>query len=93
MTGFLVPNAQQQFTDQNGAPLAGGFVFMYVPGTTTPATTWTDPDLSAPNTNPIILDSAGRCQIWGSGPASYRQVVQDSFGNLVWDQITSIPTT
>ncbi len=82
----LVPNAQQQFLDQNGAPLAGGLVYMYVPGTTTPATTWTDPDLTVPNTNPIVLDPAGRASIWGN--TTYRQVVTTQTGDLQWDQVT-----
>lgn len=90
---ILLPNAQQTFLGANGTPLAGGFVFTYVPGTTTPKTTWQDSALSVPNNNPIVLDANGQARIWGSG--FYRQVVQDSIGNLVWDQITEglvIPT-
>lgn len=83
----LLPNAMQQFLDSNGAPLAGGQVFLYVPGSTTPKTSWQDSGSTSPNSNPIILDSAGRAIIWGSG--SYRQVVMDQFGVLVWDQLTS----
>lgn len=83
----LIPNAKQTFFDNDGNPLAGGSVYMYEPGTTTDATTWQDEGQTVPNSNPIILDSAGRCQIWGN--AIYRQVVYDSLGNLIWDQETS----
>lgn len=38
------------------------------------------------NTNPIVLDSRGEATIWGSG--TYRQVLKDSFGNLIYDQLT-----
>lgn len=83
----LLPNAQQTFFGPNGTPLAVGFVFTYVPNTTTPKMTWQDQGLAVPNSNPIVLDSNGQARIWGSG--SYRQVVLDANSNLVWDQITS----
>lgn len=82
----LLPNGQQQFCDNNGDPLAGGFVYHYVPGTTTPSTTWVDQGLTTANTNPIKLDAGGRATIWGN--TSYRQLLTDSLGNTVWDQIT-----
>ncbi len=87
MTGTLLANAQQQFCDSNGAPLAGGFVYFYDPGTTNFKFTYQDRGLTTPNSNPVILDSAGRATIWGSGV--YRQVLTDQFGNLVWDGITA----
>src|SRR5215469_12603585 len=87
MTANLLPNAEQQFLDDNGAPLAGGFVYMYEPGTTVPKDTWLDPYQSVANTNPILLDAGGRAIIWGVG--GYRQVVLDSNGVQVWDQLTN----
>lgn len=86
--GALVPNGEQQFFDLSGNPLANGFVYMYVPYTSTPSTTWVDPYLTTANTNPIRLDGGGKAIIWGN--TVYRQVVTDQFGNLIWDQITSI---
>lgn len=83
----LLPNAQQQFCDSNGQPLAGGSVYHYVVGTTTPKTTYQNQALTVPNTNPVILDSAGRATIWGSG--AFRQVVNDVNGNLIWDGVTA----
>jgi hypothetical protein len=87
-TGQLVPNGKQQFLDSNGSPLAGGFVYHYVPGTTTPSPTYVDPGLTVLNTNPIILDAAGRAIIWAPDGTLFRQVVTDQFGNFVWDQQT-----
>lgn len=84
---ILLPNGQQQFLDNNGAPLASGQVFFYVPSTTTPLTTYQNQSLTTPNTNPVILNAAGRAIIWGTG--NYREVVYDQNGNLIWDQITS----
>lgn len=83
----LLPNGEQVFLDDNGKPLAGGKVFMYIPQTTIPKSTWQDEDQSVPNTNPIILDAAGRAIIYGAG--SYRQVLTDALDNQIWDQETA----
>jgi hypothetical protein len=86
MAATLLPNAKQQFLDGNGKPLAGGQVFFYIPNTSTFKSTWQDPAQTILNTNPVVLDASGEAIIWGSG--SYRQVVYDVNGNLIWDQIT-----
>ena len=86
MSGSLIPNGKQQYLDANGAPLAGGKVYYYIPYTTTAKNTWQDINLTILNTNPIILDSAGECIAWGSG--AYRQQVYDVNDNLIWDQYT-----
>lgn len=85
----LLPNAKQTFLDANGNPLAGGFVYFYVPGTTTLKATWSNPTETMLNTNPVVLDAAGRATIYGTG--QYREVVKDSLGNTVWDQLTQAP--
>jgi hypothetical protein len=86
MTATLLPNAKQQFLDGNGKPLAGGSVYFYIPNTSTLKSTWQDPAQTILNTNPVILDASGEATIWGAG--TYRQVVYDAQGNLIWDQIT-----
>jgi microcystin-dependent protein len=83
----LLPNGKQTFVDANGKPLAGGTVTLYVPGTTTLKNSYRDAGQATLNTNPIVLDAAGRAVIYGAG--TYRQVVKDQAGNLIWDQITS----
>jgi hypothetical protein len=85
-TATLLPNAEQVFISENGAPYAGGSVYMYIPNTTSFKTTWQDSAGSVPNTNPVILDSAGRAIIYGIG--QYRQILKDSDGNQVWDRLT-----
>lgn len=87
MTATLLPNAKAQFLDGNGKPLAGGSVYFYIPNTSTKKDTYQDPQQTILNTNPIILDASGEAIIWGAG--TYRQVVYDQYGNLIWDQITS----
>lgn len=76
-----------QFFDNNGNPLTSGTVDTYIPGTTTRKTTWQDGAETILNTNPIILDAAGRAIIYGQG--TYREVVKDSSGNLIWDAVTT----
>lgn len=83
----LLPTAEQTFFDSNGNPLAAGKVYFYTPSTLTPKDTWQNSAGSVLNANPVVLDSAGRAIIYGSG--SYRQIVKDSLGNTIWDQVTA----
>ena len=83
----LLPDGMQQYFDNNGNPLAGGSVYYYAPNTTTFQTTWQNSNQTIVNTNPVILDGAGRALIYGVG--TYRQVVYDQLHNLIWDQLTS----
>jgi hypothetical protein len=83
----LLSSPEQQFCDANGHPYAGGMLSTYVQGTSSPKATWSDPGGVAFNTNPVILDAAGRCLLYGDG--LYRLVLQDSVGNLIWDQPAS----
>lgn len=87
MSASLLPNGEQYFPDINGKPLVGGTVGMYIPGTLVPKDTWQNSAQTVLNTNPIILDSRGLAIIYGAG--TYRQIVKDEAGNLIWDQLTS----
>ena len=56
-----------QFFTDDGVPLAGGLIYSYAAGTTTPKTTYTSSAGNIAHTNPIILNSAGRVpggEIW-----------------------------
>ena len=88
-TATIIPNAKLQFEDINGKPLVAGTVGMYVPSTLTPKNTWQDSGEAVLNTNPVILDSRGQALIYGNG--DYRQILKDSVGNLIWDQVVSAP--
>lgn len=83
----LIPNGEQRFVDNNGRPLIGGRVYYYVPNTSTLKDTWQDESMTILNTNPIVLDARGECTAWGYG--SYRQVVRDDKGNLIWDKLVT----
>ena len=83
----LLPNPEPQFCDADGNPYAAGTIETYVPGTSTPKQTWLDPLQAALNTNPIVLDAAGRCVMYGDG--DYRLILRDAAGNQIWDQPSS----
>lgn len=69
-TVYLSPvgGVAAQFFDNNGVPLAGGKLYTYEAGTTTPQATYTTSLGNVARTNPIVLDSAGRVpsggEIW-----------------------------
>ncbi|MBI6655615.1 hypothetical protein YA0721_05705 [Pseudomonas carnis] len=85
MSGFLVQNGKQSFSDANGRPLVGGKVYFFFPGTQVLKDTWQDINNTVLNTNPVILDARGEASIYGNG--TYRQVLRDAAGNLIWDQL------
>jgi len=72
--------AGAQFFDSNGDPLAGGLLYTYNAGTTTPVSTYTSRSGAAFNTNPIVLNSSGRtpAEIWLEGGVLYKFVLKDS---------------
>jgi hypothetical protein len=72
--------AGAQFSDANGSPLNGGLLYSYLSGTSTPATTYTTRDGTTNNTNPIVLDAAGRtpAEIWLDGGVLYKFVLKTS---------------
>jgi hypothetical protein len=91
--------AGAQFFDGNGSPLSGGLLYTYAAGTTTPVTTYTSRSGAANNTNPIVLDAAGRtpAEIWLDGGVLYKFVLKTSAFVQVgsYDNIPAVndPTT
>jgi len=70
----------QQYFDNNGVPLAGGLIYTYQAGTSTPLATYTDNGGTVANANPIVLDSSGRVpyEIWMFTGYSYKFVIQSA---------------
>jgi hypothetical protein len=79
----LSPAPKLQFFDANGAPLAGGLLYTYAAGSTTPLATYTDFTGVSANTNPIVLDSRGEANVW-LGTASYKLALYTSASVLIW---------
>lgn len=78
MAVSLAPVLKQKFTDANDDPLAGGKVYTYQSGTTTPQATYTDSTGGTPNANPVVLDANGEANIWLDVALSYKFVVKNS---------------
>lgn len=72
--------------DANGIPLAGGKLYTYAAGTTTPQATYTDSTGSVQNANPVVLDSTGRADVWLTPGLLYKLVLQDSSGNTIYTE-------
>lgn len=77
---YLSPILQQnQFTD-NANFLAGGLIWTYVAGTTTPQAVYTDATAATAWTNPIVLDQRGECggEIWLAAGQAYKFVLEEA---------------
>lgn len=72
--------------DANGAPLAGGKLYSYEAGTTTPQDTYTDKGGGTSNANPVILDANGEADVWLADGTNYKFVLKDSSDNTQWTE-------
>lgn len=97
MAVFLSPvfGVAGQVFDDNGNPLAGGKIYTYAAGTTTPASTYTTNLGNIAHTNPIVLDGAGRVpsgEIWLTDGIVYKFVVEDANSVLIgtYDNLVGI---
>lgn len=77
-------NPDEQFCDATGLPYAGGSLTFYASGTTTLQNTYSDKALSIANTNPVVLDSAGRAGSIFLQNLSYKVVLEDASNNVIW---------
>ena len=96
MSVFLssLAGAGAQFFDNNGNILAGGKLWTYTAGTTTLQATYTDSSGATPNTNPIVLNAAGRTaqEIWLTKGVSYKFVLMTSANVVIgtYDDISGV---
>jgi hypothetical protein len=80
----LCPWPIHEFDATTGEPLAGGKLYAYEAGTSTPKDTYSDADALVANTNPVILDADGRATVF-LGAGSYKLILNDSTDVLVWE--------
>jgi hypothetical protein len=96
MSVFLSPigGAGWQFFNNDGTVLAGGKIYTYAAGTSTPKTTYTTSAGNIAHANPIVLDSSGRVpggEIWLTA-GTYKFSVFTSANVLIatYDNISGI---
>lgn len=101
----ILPWANVQFTDSAGHPLAAGLVYSCNAGSIScpgsPLATYNSSSGGTPNSNPIILDSAGRASIWLTQGVGYKfvvttaggQVINGAGGDNIFGAITQLPST
>ncbi len=91
---YLSPVGNEQQNDSNGAPLAGGLVYTYQAGTTTPQATYTDSTGGTAQTNPIVLNASGlpNSPIWLPNGQAVKLVIQNAAGvtQRTVDSVTGI---
>lgn len=97
MAQGVMPIPKPSFVDQNGVPVSQGKLCTYAAGTSTPQATCADNQLSAgacvnANSNPVLLDSAGRATVYLTA-AAYKFTLLTagsdntcSTGTQVWTQ-------
>lgn len=76
--------AGSQFFNDSGVPLAGGLIYTYTAGGTTPLVTYTSSTGLTAHSNPIVLDAAGRInEIWIPEGTSFKFIVKTSTNVLI----------
>lgn len=86
MPGFPAPFIRFREDDPNGFPLAGGKLYSYAAGTSTPLATYTTQALTVPNANPVVLDASGRAAVFMQDGVGYKFVLTDALGNQIWTE-------
>lgn len=84
MTGVIATIPKHQFFDNTGNPAVGHKLYTYLANSLTPSTTWQNQALSSANTNPIILDARGECDLWLADGQEYKFILKTSADVVVW---------
>lgn len=84
MAVALAPFPVYRAANNNGNPLAGGFVDTFAAGTFTPLATFSDAAGVTPNPNPVVLDASGRANIYFTVGVAYKIRQRDSTGVTLW---------
>ena len=76
---YLSPILQDAQFNDDCTFLAGGLIWFYQAGTTTPLLAYTGPDASIAWTNPIVLDQRGETggEIWLKAGQAYKMVLEE----------------
>ena len=82
---FRILNQAPQYLLADGSVNAGGKLWFYETDLTTPQNTWSDEALSVLNSNPVVMDAAGRTltDVWG-GDFEYGVKMTDADDVVIW---------
>lgn len=83
MTAQLAPTPIFKGWDNNGFPLAFGFLTTYAAGTTTPQATYVDSTQTTQNQNPQQLNFRGEMPLWLNPLLAYKFLLTDVAGNII----------
>jgi len=78
--------------DANGDPLAGGLLYSYAAGTSTPLDTYTTRAGDIANTNPVVLDANGEADVWLATGVLYKLVLADALDVIQWT-VDNVPAS
>jgi microcystin-dependent protein len=96
LAGYPLPQPKARFFDANGDPLAGGKLYAYGAGGTTPVNTYTASDLLTPNANPVVLDANGEANVYiaDASVQIYKFVLKNSADVIQWtEDNVQVPAT
>jgi hypothetical protein len=82
LTYNVMPFPKFFAVNASGTPYAGGKLYSYAAGLVTPQDTYSDA-IGTPNTNPVILDSAGRATVY-LAPTAYSFELKDANNVSIW---------
>jgi hypothetical protein len=92
----IAPYIRNQYFNDSGVPLSGGLLNCYEAGSSTRKNTYSDAGGTTSNTNPVVLDAAGRAPIYMTSGA-YKFVLTTSAGVIIWTEdnvsVSSITTS
>jgi hypothetical protein len=79
--------------DSNGDPLAGGLLYTYAAGTSTPLATYTTRAGDVANANPVVLDANGEANVWLTPSTDYKFELRNSASVVQWtvDNVPALP--
>lgn len=86
MTVALAPSPVFSWVTPQGEPAVGYQLFTYVAGTSTPQATYTDSTGLQQNLNPVVLNAYGFASVWLTEAQTYKLILQDLNGNVVFSQ-------
>lgn len=82
----LMPVPRQQFCDGDGVPYAGGVLYFYTAGTSTPKAVYSTADGSVSLGTSVTLDADGYAVAIYLAPGGYKVILTDSGGVTLWTQ-------